>query len=475
VAQKESATAAGFSCGKQTCNMKNARTKNLKNVFMKIIFLFASLITGIAVWSQQKLPITATEKKALIDSLKKRLEQYYVFPDKGKEMGQYLAKRWSSNSYDAISDYNVFLDTLFTDITKVHHDPHMRMGIDPDYVKSIKEEKTRPLPTKEKLEAERALYRKYNYGFSRVEVLPGNIGYMALTEFAKLNEESKTVVASAFEFIAYTDAVIIDLRNNNGTYPQMVQEVLSYFFDKPVHTGSTFDRQLGKTVDNYSLAKVKGKKIPNKKLYILISQNTFSAPESFAYTMKNLKRGVVVGEVTAGAAHGTKGFIVNDKVVIAIPYMRGIDPVTKTDWEGVGVQPDVAVKADKALAKAQQIIMENALATVKDPGEKFALEWGLVTVKAQLNPPSITNELKKEYAGVYGVRTISIEGDHLIFQRGNGPKRKLFALSEDTFEVEDQNNYRLRFVRNSEGKVEKIVGSDNYNVTREFLRTNKPN
>jgi hypothetical protein len=364
---------------------------------------------------------------------------------------------------------------LAKDIDQVHHDPHLRLGFDPGYVQHLKDKKSQPVPTREKLEAEKAFYRKNNYGFARVEILPGNIGYMALTEFSKVNEESKTIVAAAFEFIAYSDAVIIDLRSNTGGQPEMVQEVLSYFFDQPVHTSITYDRELDKSVDHYSLATVKGKKVSGKKLYILTSGNTFSAGEALPYFMKSLKRAVIVGEATAGAAHGMKGFIVNDQVVMEIPYIRGIDPITKTDWEGVGVQPDVVVPADKALAKAQEMIMESTLVTVKDPGEKFALQWALVAVKAALDPVTLSDRLKKEYAGVYGIRTIFIEDGYLIFQRGNGPKRKLLPLTEDTFELEGVDNYRLRFVRNAEGKVDKMVGSNHYNVTNEFLRETKTN
>ena len=442
---------------------------------MKKIILLLSIVTSTATWSQKALPITAAEKKALVDSVKKRLERYYVFPDKGREMGQTIVKRLNAKAYDAISDYNAFLDTLATDLDGVHHDPHLRLGFDPGYVQHLKDRNSSPRSTPESLAADKAFYRKNNYGFARVEILPGNIGYIALTEFSKVNEESKITAASAFEFIAYTDAVVIDLRGNTGGQPQMVQEVLSYFFDQPVHTSSTYDRELGTTVENYSLATVKGRKIPAKKLYILTSGATFSAGEALPYFLQNLKRAVLVGEATAGAAHGTKGFIVNDQVVMEIPYMRGIDPVTKSDWEGVGVQPDVVVKADQALAKAQEIIMEGALATVKDPGETFALQWGLVSVKAQLAPVILLDSLKTEYAGVYGTRTIFIEDGHLMFQRGNGPKRKLFALTEDTFELEGVDHYRLRFVRNSDGKVERMIGSTDYNVTNDFLRETKTN
>lgn len=442
---------------------------------MKPSLLLLSILVSTASWSQKSITISATEKKALVDSIKKRLERYYVLPDKGREMGLYLAKRLNAKAYDGISDYNVFLDSIATDIDRVHPDPHLRLGFDPGYVQHLKERKSNPSPTPEKLEADKAFYRKNNYGFAKAEILAGNIGYLALTEFAKVNEESQTIVASAFEFIAYTDAVIIDLRNNTGGQPEMVQEVLSYFFDKPVHTSSTFDRELGTTVENYSLATVKGRRLPAKKLYILTSGNTFSAGEALPFLMKNLKRAVIVGEATAGAAHGTKGFIVNDKVVMEIPFMRGFDPVTKIDWEGIGVQPDVLIKADKAFAKAQELIIEGALTTVKDPGEKFALEWALVAVKAQITPTTLSNVLKNEYAGAYGIRTIFVEDGQLMFQRGNGPKRKLLTLTEDTFALEGVDNYRLRFVRNAEGKVEKMIGSNNYNVTNEFLRLTKTN
>lgn len=439
----------------------------------RTLFLLIFIVCSTAVWSQKTINITKAEKKALVDSLKKRLERYYVYPDKGKEMSQYLSKRWAAKAYDAISDYVAFVDTLARDVATAHKDPHLGIYFDPAHVYHLQNEKTRPRPTPGSPGAEDLYPRKQNYGFQKAEILPGNIGYLSIPAFSKANQESKATLAAAFEFLAYTDAMIIDLRSNSGGQPSMVQELLSYFFDKPILTSSTYDRELDTTFHNYALETVKGKKVPNKKLYILTSENTFSAGEAFAYFMKNQQRAVIVGEVTAGAAHGEKPFIVNDKVVIYLPYERGIDAVTKTDWEGVGVQPDVAIKANKALAKAQQLIMENALPSVKDPGEKFALEWALVAVKSELSPSVITDALKKEYTGVYGERKIFMEGDQLMFQRGNGPKRKLFALSEDTFELEGVDDYRLKFVRNASGKVEKLVGMLNNGVANEFLRAIK--
>jgi hypothetical protein len=442
---------------------------------MKISILVISLLMFNAVWSQNEMSITAAEKKELVETVKRQLERYYVLPDKGKEMGQYLVQRFNAKAYNGISEYRAFVDTIASDIGKVHMDPHMGLFFDPEYVQHIKDEKLKTARTPGRLEEERSYYRKKNYGFQRVALLPGNIGYMAVSQFAKVTEESKTVIASAFEFIAYSEAVIIDVRSNTGGEPKMVHELLSYFFDQPVLASITYDREMDRTSKNYVLQTVKGKKVPGKKLYILTSGNTFSAGEAFAYFMKNLKRATVIGEVTAGAAHGQKPFIVNDKVVIHLPFERGVDALTKTDWEGVGVQPDVVVKADKALAKAQEMILETALDTAKDAGERFASQWALVAVKAALVPVVLSDALKNEYAGLYGTRNIFIEDGQLFFQRGNGPKRKLTALTEETFELDGVDDYRIRFVRNPDGKVDKMVGSNNYNVTKEFLRETKTN
>jgi len=43
-----------------------------------------------------------------------------------------------------------------------------------------------------------------------------------------------------------------------------------------------------------------------------------------------------------------------------VPFARAINPITHTNWEGTGVEPDVKVAASEALATAQRLIKEKA-------------------------------------------------------------------------------------------------------------------
>jgi retinol-binding protein 3 len=49
---------------------------------------------------------------------------------------------------------------------------------------------------------------------------------------------------------------------------------------------------------------------------------------------------------------------VDDHFVVAVPFARAVNPISKTNWEGTGVVPDVPVKADDALATAEKLMTE---------------------------------------------------------------------------------------------------------------------
>uniref|UniRef100_UPI00196A694F S41 family peptidase n=1 Tax=Aquisphaera insulae TaxID=2712864 RepID=UPI00196A694F len=114
---------------------------------------------------------------------------------------------------------------------------------------------------------------------------------------------------------------------------------------------------------------VPGKKLASQDLYILTSSRTFSAPESLAFDLQALGRATIVGETTGGGAHGTTPHRIADHFRASIPFSRSINPVTKTDWEGVGVKPDVAVPADQALLTAHLLALKKARTRYAgDPG-----------------------------------------------------------------------------------------------------------
>ncbi|HEY6514992.1 MAG TPA: S41 family peptidase [Steroidobacteraceae bacterium] len=91
---------------------------------------------------------------------------------------------------------------------------------------------------------------------------------------------------------------------------------------------------------------------------MLTSSSTFSAAEELAYDLKTFKRATVVGETTGGGAHATTPRRIDDHFFIRVPFARFVNAITRTDWEGTGVAPDVKVSAAEALAVAEKLAAE---------------------------------------------------------------------------------------------------------------------
>jgi predicted negative regulator of RcsB-dependent stress response len=156
----------------------------------------------------------------------------------------------------------------------------------------------------------------------------------------------------AMKFLATADALIIDLRHNGGGNPDLIQYLCSYLFEKPTHINSLYYRAANQTTDFITFEKVDGKKMHDIPLFLLTSAQTFSGGEEFAYDIQTQKRGTLIGEVTGGGANPGGMFPVTGALAIFIPTGRAINPVTKTNWEGVGVVPEIKCSADQALETA---------------------------------------------------------------------------------------------------------------------------
>jgi C-terminal processing protease CtpA/Prc len=191
-----------------------------------------------------------------------------------------------------------------------------------------------------------------NCGFVKVEQLEGNIGYVKFDGFFDVDMCGETASA-AMTFVAGTRALIVDLRENGGGSPAMVSYVSSYLFSRRTHLNDIWNRRTGRTEEFWTRDSVPGRRFGGEKpVFVLTSANTFSGAEEFAYNLKALKRATIVGEVTGGGAHPVGPRPVGNDFVIAVPHSRAINPITHTNWEGVGVEPDIKVPAADALAAA---------------------------------------------------------------------------------------------------------------------------
>jgi len=252
-----------------------------------------------------------------------------------------------------VTDGDAFAKLLTDNFREISHDKHLRVDFGPAKMP----ERPEGAPSPEQQAQFRKQIEKMNCGFDKVEILSGNIGYVKFNMFADPAFCGPTATA-AMNFLANADAVIFDLRENGGGDPKMVAFVSSYLFKDRTHLNDLWTRKTDHTEEYWTSTDVPGKKLDGKPAFVLTSSRTFSGAEEFTYNLKNLKRATIVGETTGGGAHPVSGHRIDDHFMIGVPFARAINPITKTNWEGTGVEPDVKVPAADALATAEKLAQE---------------------------------------------------------------------------------------------------------------------
>jgi hypothetical protein len=302
--------------------------------------------------------IDAATRARVIDGAVAKLNEFYVFPETAKKMAEAVQARLKSGGYDAITDADDFAAKLTEDLRAVSHDKHLGVNFSPQVIPN-REPGPNPPPTPDPatLEQRRAqVLRRNNCAFEKVEWLPSNIGYLKFNGFAG-PELCGPTVTTAMSFLANVDALIIDLRSNGGGSPDMVAYICSYLFAERTHLNDLYNRKEDKTTE-YWTRDVPGPRLAKQPVFVLTSKRTFSGAEEFAYNLKNLKRAQIIGETTGGGAHPVSGHRIDDHFGIGVPFARAINPISKTNWEGTGVEPDVKVPAGDALETAKKMAAE---------------------------------------------------------------------------------------------------------------------
>jgi hypothetical protein len=313
------------------------------------------------------------------------LNQKYVFPETAKKMEEGLRQRIARKDYDAVTEPAAFARMLTDHLLEICKDKHLRVVFNPE---GFPDHATDDGPSPEELARERAEMAMRNFGFEKLERLSGNIGYIDLRGFVPASFGADTV-AAAMSFLANTDALIFDLRQNGGGDPAMVALISSYLFDKRTHLNDLYNRAENKTEEFWTKTEVAGKRYGGEKpVYVLTSRRTFSAGEEFTYNLKNLKRATVVGEVTGGGAHPVNFHRINRNFGIGVPFARAINPITKTNWEGTGVLPDIAASAAQALTLAQIDALKQILPKTTDKQRAEQLQGLLDSLQRELNAPA---------------------------------------------------------------------------------------
>lgn len=309
--------------------------------------------------SAAALRINASARRHVVERAAALLDSFYVSPDIAKRMGDSMRTLLARRSYDGYDNGPGFAMRLNHELSGISHDKHLRVNY---RVRAIPPEppegSTPPTPTTAEIAQERRELDNINCGFRKAEQLDGNVGYLKFDMFAD-PEICGPTAAAAMTFLAGTRALIIDLRDNGGGSPAMVALIASYLFDHRTHLNDLWTRSTGKTEEFWTQDTVTGRRFGGEKpIYILTAARTFSGGEEFAYDLKALKRATIVGETTGGGAHPVRNRQIDDHFTIGVPYARAINPITHTNWEGVGVEPDVKVPAIDALATAQRLLSD---------------------------------------------------------------------------------------------------------------------
>lgn len=316
----------------------------------------------------------AAVKRQAITAAVKLLTEDYVFADRGAQAAALLTQHLAAGAYDADATPGAFASHLTKDLQSVAHDKHLRVfadGVVPDDLP--------PGPPPE----------IGLYGYAQADRLKGNIGYIVLNGFMP-KDMSRRGADKAISLLASTDALIIDLRHNGGGDPAAVSYLVSFFFDgnTPVHVNDLLWRKPGTTDYDRSVFSTEPTPISylGKPVYLITSHWTFSGGEEFAYDMQTLKRATLIGDVTGGGANPGGGHPIAPGFDMFLPTGRAENPITHDNWEGKGVQPDVAVPADQGFATAYSA----ALKALGRPVTAAPAAAGAVTETHLLQPPRTT-------------------------------------------------------------------------------------
>lgn len=282
--------------------------------------------------------MTRDEALGLVNKLSQLLKDNYVLSDIAAKLSDYLELNVASNSYDSIETSEMFAQRLTDDVLSICHDKHFKVILTETIIPPIER------------------FRATNYGFERVAHYPNKVSYLKLSRFCDPGFAGD-IAHETMGMVVDAEALIIDVRENGGGHPHMVQLLSSYFFDQePVLLNKLSWRNTKRVDEFWTLPQVPRKRLPNIALYVLTSENTLSAAEEFCYNLKALNRATLIGTNTGGAAHPCNVYELNKELSVAIPTGKAINPLTKTNWERVGVSPDIHVAPDDALDTALSLI-----------------------------------------------------------------------------------------------------------------------
>jgi len=298
--------------------------------------------------AQSPAPLDDAARAAVVAKAADSLRNRYIFLDVGETAAAKIEAQLAAGAYAHLSQPHAFAEKLTADLYSVAKDKHLRVRA-PGPAGPASGPPPPPPP-------------KSEGGVVRADRLPGNIGYIEVSGFPPIGA-FRPAVDKAMASIGDTKALIIDNRRNGGGSPESVAYLVSFFLDpaKPMKINDFINRTPN-TKDFTTRAQMSVStptSYRGKPVYVLTSARTFSGGEEFAYDMQAFKLGALVGETTGGGANpGGPSPPLGSGLSIFLPNGRPVNPATGTNWEGVGVIPDIKTPVEDALKIALEKLGE---------------------------------------------------------------------------------------------------------------------
>ena len=346
-----------------------------------------SMLWSIPALAADAAPLSESDRAAIVQTLVAKINANYIEPEVAERVGRVIASKQAKGGYASATSAQALSEALAKDLREVSGDKHFGATV----AEGFREfSSTSDAPSRAKIEERRELSARRGYEIQKIERLPGNVGYIELRAFGG-PEYVGQAYTSAMQLMTGTEALILDLRRNGGGSPASVAYLMSHFFplgDRR-HLIDIYNRPENTTQQYWTVPTVAQRY--DKPVYVLTSARTFSGGEDFAYGMQAQKRGTLIGEITGGGSNPIGWYSVGNDIAVAIPTSRTTNFITKTNWEHVGVKPDIAVPAAQALQTAHVAILRNLLSSAKDDTERKELQRFLTMAeKGETDKPVYT-------------------------------------------------------------------------------------
>lgn len=427
--------------------------RRLRSLVAVLCSIALSLPVAAATRAAADAGATADAPRAIVDAVAAAVDRNFYDPERAARLAAQLRAEAGAGRYDAYADPRDLATALSQRLSP--EDKHFRVEWrDPAHTPAAPAPGRGPAPP----DADYAdAARRGNYGVRALETLPGNLGYLDLRElpdldFADAADPARRALDAALALLAGSDAVILDLRGNGGGAPASVGYLVSAFTAREAPIYNTFRWREGGRLRSESEAPRQWYPQPrlDVPLYVLTSARTGSAAEALAYTLQAARRATVIGEASGGAANPGGEFALPAGYRVFVATGSPTNPITGGNWEGRGVQPDLAVDAAQALATARGRALERIVAQRSDGPAALEARWALEALRAQAAPVAAA---PTDYLGQYERLRIEQDGDRLLLRDGRRPAQALTALQRDLFCLSDDPRVRLRFERGADGRV----------------------